>query len=781
MRSLSRFIPILAVSLLLVWPKKVAQGCGVGIWPGEYRFWMLQPDLANQKELSPFYLATTFLYPDAYQEVDRNHYDSNIAEWLTVTGPTVKAADIDSILYYTESGDFLQAFDSLSRINSFAAFLRQPQHKAYYKYMELCKKAEAIAGNPDPWEEGVYPSPAINRVIREAQDQYSHASDEFMRLRTAYQLMRMHAYNHQSDSIDKIWQEKIEPIKTNSWVKTAALYTVALNSATPKSNYLLSQVFDQGHYNRSQCLIHFMSERWKESLPFAINNHQKAVLHAMKAFNRADRELHEIKTIYQLEPSYKELGFLLLREINKVEDWLLTNKVTGFASGRYDWYDYTEASIAANYKSDIKYAAELFAFIQLLIADGRRNDKALLHICAAQLSFVRGDYSAARNYLQAAGRFPHLPANMKTQLLVSDVLLRLATEPGLSKVTEDKFLHIVYMTNEQLGVHDPGIMKDQLILYAGRQLIRKGERVKGLMLLGKTHRALGQLSIGSYKSVYDVIWETATAADYDSILYKVTNYPPTAFEQFVARGLLKDAWNSGDDPAYAAGWDTTKLKLLKVGLLIRQDSLKLAIGIIRQLPDTLWNEYPYSYVEGNPFYVNINHPHRKDSIEQNYKVPNIIEQMIALQQKAVEDKGNAALYYYKLGNAYFNLTYHGKNWVLSKPWWSRMEEPEYSTRNIVGDFNENYYGCARAKQYYLKAIAVTKDKQLASLCCMMAGKCQEHYRDYLSAPDKQEGGGKFVNPFIQLLKKKKMGTSYYDEIIEECDTYNNYIVQLIMQ
>ncbi len=241
----------------------------------------------------------------------------------------------------------------------------------------------------------------------------------------------------------------------------------------------MSRVFDQSTFNRKYCLLDFGAASLQKILPLAANDHERTVLYAMRAFRDPGRTLHNIKFIYNREPGYKELSFLILREINKTEDWLLTNKVTGFGPASYNRFmiDY-EPDLKENYKRDIAYTRELYDFVKLMLAEGKCKDRALLHIYAAHLAFTQGLYNESRQYLSQAKRLPRLPANIKTQLLINDFLLTLEMDASFSKTSEHKLMQLLLASASTTGLHNPDLMRDQVILYTGRKLIQRGKGQK---------------------------------------------------------------------------------------------------------------------------------------------------------------------------------------------------------------------------------------------------------------------------------------------------------------
>jgi hypothetical protein len=52
----TKYIILFSSCILLLLPKKTAQACGFMVAPGEFRFWLMQPDLTNESDLTPFFL-----------------------------------------------------------------------------------------------------------------------------------------------------------------------------------------------------------------------------------------------------------------------------------------------------------------------------------------------------------------------------------------------------------------------------------------------------------------------------------------------------------------------------------------------------------------------------------------------------------------------------------------------------------------------------------------------------------------------------------------------------
>lgn len=781
MKALTRSI-LLSASLLFLLPKRTVQACGFWVYPGQYRFWLLQPDLTNEQDLTPFYFAASYLYNGDMNARIETWSDQNINEWFAELRGKVPKNDIDSFLNYTNPQYFFDNEQEIINENALLRYAKQTVNKDFYQYLVLSKKVEQIAADPDPWEENAYPVTRISEVIKNAVALHAKTTNDFIKLRTAFQLVRLYRFNGQHNLLNGTYDNYIAPIKTKSWVQTAALFQKAISTDGYEGDYLLSKVFDRGGYNRTTCLVYFPGDSLESILPYAKNIHERNVLLAMKVFNYPGRSLDYIKQVYASEPTYKELPFLLLREINKVEDWLLTNRLTAFEhpavynEGFYDYYEYANYA-QENYKRDQSYAHELYDLLQKMISDDKHPQKALLHLYAAHIAMLNQQYNLSSMRLQQAAAVKNLPLNVQTQIAVNRFLLHL--ENGMNSSTEKEFMNIINAPAEKLAVHDAGIMKNQLILYTAKKMIKQGNKARGLFLLGKTNRALGELPISNFKTVYQEVEEQADEDVYNTMLKLFDEKKKSAFEKFICGKRISSPRDFYNEESADLKWTRNKLLDCKASWYLRQHRLTDAMNAMQQVPDSFYNREPYSYyIGGDPFFLDIYHAHMVG--EQDHRSldkKEVVEEMVRLQQLAQKDKKKTAACYFQLANAWYNMTWHGKNWLMVKQWWSQNEMDGYNDDVKRTAFNDEYYGCSYAKQWYLKALDAAKDKKLKALCFFMVQHCDENMDYYGQVVRKVEDPRYRFAVNRKLAEQKGVDLETYSEIVQECETYQSFIKQ----
>jgi len=151
--------------------------------------------------------------------------------------------------------------------------------------------------------------------------------------------------------------------------------------------------------------------------------------------------------------------------------------------------------------------------------------------------------------------------------------------------------------------------------------------------------------------------------------------------------------------------------------------------------------------------------------------------MIRLGQLAKRDKNKAALCYFQLGNAWYNMSYYGKNWLMVRQWWSRGDFYEDAGFR-QSRFHDDYFGTATARSYYLKAAEMATDKNLAALAHFMVSHCDAHSRKYKWCLQNKNQSWNYEEPaVVQPPRSKHVDMNVFNRIVSECETYQSFIKQ----
>jgi hypothetical protein len=122
MKPLTRYILLFASTLAILLPKRTARACGFWMPSNDYRFWLLQPDLTNEADLTPFFFGSRYLYDESTFPVTENYVQQNVQEWLTEIKGNALAKDIDTLLNATDPQIFFDEQNSLPKGIALCAF-----------------------------------------------------------------------------------------------------------------------------------------------------------------------------------------------------------------------------------------------------------------------------------------------------------------------------------------------------------------------------------------------------------------------------------------------------------------------------------------------------------------------------------------------------------------------------------------------------------------------------------------------------------------------------------
>jgi len=171
--------------------------------------------------------------------------------------------------------------------------------------------------------------------------------------------------------------------------------------------------------------------------------------------------------------------------------------------------------------------------------------------------------------------------------------------------------------------------------------------------------------------------------------------------------------------------------------------------------------------------VNIDDPHnynKTDSVRYNKRT--IVERMVALKKEADRNPQKRALNHYLLGNAYYNMSWHGKYWIMSRIDWTRWGYnggTEALPSEQRSESDDRYFGTTRAEEHYAIALHAARDPVLKAMACRMAAECHNNMAYYTGETESNV----WEDPYRDELTDAKSQEAY--ERIEDCSGYADFV------
>jgi hypothetical protein len=329
------FVSITGLFLVSV---AVIMACSDEPDPYDYYTSFFNPAVQGQKDFGAFYFTD---YRFTYSEEEpASEATVNAAEWANYLGKPVRSADVEKIMYGLDNAGkervhhfFDQASsvsDSLSE-NKFLIALKDDAHEPARKYYQFARQAELLGQSSyNYWEPAPVDTAALKTVAEQALQAAIAETDSFLKLRYFYQAQKLNHYAENYEEAEKIYDEYIAKIPSQSHVKGWALALKAGEERqigdTTQAAYLFSKVFANYPERRVQAYrnYHYIEPPLANVLKFARTPEEKATLYAIKGFANPEIETANLEEVYANAPSSPLVGVLLVREINKLEQYYLT-------------------------------------------------------------------------------------------------------------------------------------------------------------------------------------------------------------------------------------------------------------------------------------------------------------------------------------------------------------------------------------------------------------------------------------------------------------------------
>lgn len=747
----------------------------------EYRIGLFVPYSQQLRNYDGMYFSYFFMHDIENEKGVETDRQINVNEWYEYLHHGAKKQDIYALLYRTSPAAYSEALtlkNDTSRVslhrNSFYQYLLKPEHKKVFDYMCHAKEYETRTGGKlDPWDDDFFIKSDKTTAPYVFDGYDSLGNDNFLKARYHYLNIRQNftplAFDDSSHFVMSIEEDYKELMKlpVNSIVKGWAAYFYAFSQKGAKGNFILAQAFNLSNDKKSPIYRQFSVDLLEQSARYAKTNRELANLYCMAALKRHGKGVELIDRVYKLDPANPNLSFLMVREISKLEDRILTPKYTNMGAQAAVSFD--EGTVKTiRQVSEAEHLSDWKEFLIKSLADSIPKDKFFFNLCMAHTCLIDGKAADAKNYLAEAKKYPASDNELLYQYKLTELAANINDAKLIDANMEVQLLSSLQWLekNKEHFENFPLVMK-QVHLWLSKKYESEGNMARAIMTRSK-YNWFAQYPMVPQAYYFDIdssnylyMQESMTGANVEAFVKTMQKGNKSAFERYYLSDVKPGSyiWNMACE---AAGSN-----------YLREAEYSAALRMFSLIPDSYWKtgrkgEVIKDYLSADPFMAHPedNHVHShaiKDSTRRYNKRTFAVHLVKLLKQDS--NKPDSLL---KIADAVYNMGYFGNSWILTRNSWSAYDgvfnRSEWGAMNTLSPKYYDYYACRRARQWYQQTYYSSKNREVKAKALLMMAQCDKNYA-YMLAPKRKYQSTALFDQFARSYAD----TRYYQDLTSLCD------------
>jgi hypothetical protein len=737
--------------------------CGWYPFGEDIRFSLMNPSMFDDGGMSPYYY-TWWNYGYGFESTAEN--DPNIALWDEYCDGKVDVESIHEAIYELDE----EEIGNRSSSNKMVQYLIKTDLEAL-SYIAFAKSCSGLNSVYSDWESEDGSEVERGKKMLEALNRGKKAKSPEIKKRFHFLAIRLAFYNGDKDKVSRIFQTAFSGPQEDVIDYWALYFHSVLQSKSAEKNYNLAQVFVNAPGKRFGALTKMdLKMPIDDLMGFAKTDRERANINAVYGIRNSGRALGTLKSVYELDPEHPLLDYLLIREVNKIEDWVLTPYYTNFdpsMNPKGGTYGLSNELIQERIEDDRRYAIQVADWLESL---GEHSSKTW-RLAEAYLKGITGKEVEALSILSG----PEI-ATDETREFIQQLrtLFRVRSEGG-GNFSLTRGEQKIIMNSKQANY-------DQFLFAISREFEFHKKLDIAAALFSQVNRS------DEWDS--SVHWKSGTGkktleADYfySWFLYLDAEYSPEEVQSVIDFAELKFTESAEFDQ-----WqreylrqDIPRLYDLLGTKYIRKNNMSAALAAFQKVKGDLWEKYPYTtYLNANPFHADFYSGHKPSKLDTIvYTKLELVKQYLTYRTKANNpNTENRAYYYFLLANCELNMSHYGNSWMMRRYFWTRNSHPN----NLEDD--DEFYRLKRAQELYQTAHDLSTDKKIKALCLRMKGRCEKHQLVF-DAPyswefdyDAHGGYNKYIYSKNKAYKQLNQEHSKYSkELMSNCFSFERYFAR----
>lgn len=786
---------ISTVSLLCI--EQIVHACGGEMDPYDYYPSFFANTVANEPAYRPFFYTEYLKYYDEWYEADTINQmpDANIAEWSAYTGNAATLADVDSFVYRYPQADLSSLYYNIEKEkplsipakmqdNTFTKWFQKDKDLEALGYLMYAKRCEPHAVNTaDYWDPVKRDTSGNARLIKSGLQLYAAAKKDFIKWRYAFQVVRLAFYSDDYENTIALYNQLVGDKTANNlmYAKLLSLKAGALYKTGKKDEaaYLFSRTFDLSDDIKKSS---FTSYDWstdssdEKVLAHCKNNHEKAVIYVMQGLNAFDEGLPYLQQAYAADPQVKGLDVIMTREINKMEQRYLEDKLlkernvtaSSYWGDQY-YYNYYGNDEERNKKAQeySNYTDQLNAFAQKVAKDDKVKSRAFWYLSSAYISFIKDDAKGCGKNLASAKK---AGLNTREHDLhdIIHILYTIKSNPELTTKVEASLLPELQWLSGR-AVNNAAFEKpyrDLMTTVLVTPYLKQKDTVKAIFCLSRPVQKSKNEYAGSFDDLSGTLLDGMTVTQLQSVEAYLQKKDKTPYDQWLVKNTP---------------YDMTTLQELEGTKYIRLNQFDKAAAVLKNVPSSKMFEVPNAFVA----YIKDQLDWDEQDSTTLYTKLSFSQKMMALKQRSdASPKDAKTAFDYACG--LYSMSYYGKSHNLytyyrgTSDGYAYYETPQRKKLPLVA---QEFYGVYTAEKYFMQAFANSDNAEFKAKCLWMAAKCWqkrcpdngENNNNYDShAPDPYYAYS-LTSPYYKQLKDQYAKTKFFKEASSTCAYFKDYL------
>jgi hypothetical protein len=737
-----------------------------------YGYTFLYPEIVNKNAAyAPFFIRWDDYYDKVFFDTDPQKKE-NIEEWIERYCSQPNPEHVEYVVYQASFGELSElrasAADQQKRTllpyamegNSFAEMIAINSCVEVVDYLMFTRKCEPfVLGGSDRWKLPQIDTGAMQELIREGIGRFNDTRSHFVKLRYAYQIVRLAHYARKWQQTVDLYNQLMPKVDRKKpsivffWTLGHLAGALQKLGKYPEAAYRYSMIFRFCGSKRAQAYRSFVIRNdadWKATLRLCQTDAEKSTLHVIRAGGAHTHAIEDMQTVYQLDPRNPQLDLLLASEVQELEKIYLRTKVTDIKHG--------EAIGSLAREKGSKHLLDLMNFTRQVIQDNQTPNPKLWRCMIGYLELLAGDeYAAEKSFKRAESFFKssdpydqHLSKQIEIWRLLAQII---RINPATPFPDDAAFRIESYAVFKENPYFKPFLQEWLSAAYAATQHPGKA------LLAAYEPSALG------LNPQLDIL---------DDLLQEAAKNNPI----FLEKAMMMDT-----NPAQIQA----RLLEIKGAYLLSIGQPEAALATYRNILPTELAKMPQYSPFREVTNEHINRP-ITDTLLLNRK--EIIEQLIEFEFRAKAAAGEnapiAAWYYYLIGLGYYNMSYFGYEWEAMDSYrsgynWLRLAQgPVFPLTGSPSGNRENT-DLSVALSYFEKALSEARNPELAARAAFMAARCQQ--KQWFCSPECRYKPGSKLIPvlpaesmqYYELMRKHFWGTEFYAQMVKECKWFAAYM------